>query len=81
VIAQKGLDLSAAVSYGKLVNVTAAECNDGRKRVLPGDPSCSILMERLEVNDANLRMPPGPTPLSAGERCDFVQWIMNGAPR
>jgi len=63
-------------SYGLLLGEL-----DGRKRVLPGDPGCSILMERLEVNDTSLRMPPGPTPLSAGERCDFVQWIMNGAPR
>lgn len=63
-------------SYGLLLGQL-----DGRKRVLPGDPGCSILMERLEVNDASLRMPPGPTPLSAGERCDFVQWIVNGAPR
>ena len=54
---------------------------DGRKRVLPGNPGCSILMERLEVNDPILRMPPGPEPLSEGERCDFVQWIVNGAPR
>jgi len=63
-------------SYGLLLGQV-----DGKKRVLPGDPGCSILMERLEVNDASLRMPPGPTPLSAGERCDFVQWIVNGAPR
>jgi hypothetical protein len=54
---------------------------DGRPRVLPGDPGCSILMERLEVESATLRMPPGPTPLTAGERCNFVQWIANGAPR
>jgi len=54
---------------------------DGRQRVIPGDPGCSVLMERLEVNSSTLRMPPGPTPLTAGERCNFIQWIANGAPR
>lgn len=63
-------------SYGLLLGQI-----DGRKRVLPGDPGCSILMERLEVKNEDLRMPPGPLPLSEGERCDFVQWIVNGAPR
>jgi cytochrome c len=54
---------------------------DGRQRVVPGDASCSILIERLEVNSSTLRMPPGPTPLSEGERCNFVQWVANGAAR
>ena len=54
---------------------------DGRARVVPGDPSCSILVERLEVTRSTLRMPPGPTPLSAGERCNVVRWIADGALR
>lgn len=54
---------------------------DGRARVLPGDPSCSILVERLEADSADVRMPPGPTPLDAAARCDIVQWIANGAAR
>lgn len=54
---------------------------DGRARVIPGDPGCSILVERLEVDSSTLRMPPGPTPLTAGERCNFVRWIADGAPR
>lgn len=54
---------------------------DGRKRVIPGDAACSLLVERLEVMSSTLRMPPGPTPLSAGERCNFVRWIAAGATR
>jgi hypothetical protein len=54
---------------------------DGRKRVVPGDAACSLLVERLEAKDALLRMPPGPTPLSEGERCTIVRWIENGAAR
>ena len=54
---------------------------DGRVRVKPGDPSCSLLVERLEASSSDVRMPPGPTPLDAGARCDIVQWIANGAAR
>lgn len=54
---------------------------DGRARVTPGDPSCSVLVERLESDDSDFRMPPGPTPLDAGARCDIVQWIAGGAAR
>lgn len=54
---------------------------DGRARVKPGDPACSLLVERLEANSSNVRMPPGPTPLPEAARCDFVQWISEGAAR
>jgi len=54
---------------------------DGRARVIPGDPSCSLLVERLEANSSDVRMPPGPTPLDAGARCDIEQWIAMGAAR
>jgi hypothetical protein len=52
---------------------------DGRARVKPGDPGCSLLVERLEANSSTVRMPPGPTPLSEAARCDIVQWISEGA--
>lgn len=48
--------------------------------VVPGDPSCSALVERLETAEASRRMPPG-NPLSAAERCAIVQWIHDGAKR
>jgi hypothetical protein len=54
---------------------------DGRPRVVPGDPACSLLVERLEAQSSDVRMPPGPTPLSAAARCDIVQWISQGAAR
>jgi hypothetical protein len=53
----------------------------GRARVNPGDPSCSLIIIRLESNDPTFRMPPGPTPLLESARCDMVQWIANGAAR
>jgi hypothetical protein len=48
--------------------------------VEPGDPSCSPLMVRLNVEDAALMMPPGEQPLPADERCSIAQWIAQGAP-
>ncbi len=54
---------------------------DGRARVAAGDPACSLLVERLEAKDQQVRMPPGPTPLSEAARCDIVQWISEGAAR
>jgi Planctomycete cytochrome C len=55
---------------------------DGRARVLPGKPECSILMERLESQDPSQRMPLlAGAPLDKGYRCAIQQWIAAGAPR
>jgi hypothetical protein len=54
---------------------------DQRPRVKPGDPACSLLVERLEAKTSEQRMPPGPTPLSDAARCDVVLWIAQGASR
>jgi Planctomycete cytochrome C len=50
-------------------------------RVIPNDPSCSLIMQRLTSTDPNFHMPPGPTSISAGEQCTIVQWIAAGAKR
>jgi Planctomycete cytochrome C len=50
-------------------------------RVIPNDPSCSLIMKRLTSTDPNFHMPPGPTSISAGEQCTIVQWIAAGAKR
>jgi hypothetical protein len=54
---------------------------DGRARVLPGEPECSILVQRLESNDAAFRMPVGNNPLPESTRCAVRQWIAMGARR
>ena len=51
----------------------------GRARVLPGDPECSLLMQRLASADPSFRMPPGPTPLLDSELCTISAWIRQGA--
>jgi hypothetical protein len=71
---QGGLDLSdRAGAYQQLLGST------GRARVVPGDASCSILMERLESTDPNQRMPLREAQLSEGVRCAVQTWIKNGA--
>ena len=51
-------------------------------RVQPGDPSCSMLMQRLDSDDPNVRMPRGETnKLADGLRCAVRIWIEAGAAR
>jgi hypothetical protein len=54
---------------------------DGRKRVIPHDPACSLLMERLESTDPSFHMPRGPNSLLPSELCAIAQWIAAGAAR
>ena len=54
--------------------------NDGRARVIPGDPECSTLVQRIESEDAAFQMPPGGR-MTAPQRCSIIQWIAQGANR
>jgi hypothetical protein len=48
--------------------------------VIPHDPACSVLMERIETSDVSLRMPlAAGQPLPAADRCAIQQWIAAGA--
>lgn len=51
----------------------------GSPRVKPGDPECSVLMDRLLTTDTQRRMPLGSQPLSASHICAVQKWITNGA--
>jgi len=51
-----------------------------RSRVTPGDPSCSLMIRRIQSGDPDFQMPPG-APLSAAERCVLIQWVEAGAER
>jgi hypothetical protein len=50
-------------------------------RVIPGDPDCSSLMERLESDDISFRMPYMDVKLAEGSRCAVRMWIQDGAAR
>jgi hypothetical protein len=49
--------------------------------VIPGDPGCSVLLQRLESDDPQLRMPFGENNLPEGLRCAVRTWIEQGAVR
>jgi len=49
-----------------------------RKRVVAGDPGCSLLTVRTEGVGTDYQMPKG-DPLDAPTRCALVKWIANGA--
>jgi hypothetical protein len=81
-MAQQGLNLTAGSSYANLVNVAASQCNDGRKRVVPGSPSTSYLVEKLMgVNMCSgSQMPKAGQGLLARQTQTIANWICLGAP-
>jgi hypothetical protein len=81
-MSQQGLNLSTGKSYASLVNVNASECNDGRKRVAPGSPSTSYLLQKLTGVSlcSGSQMPKAGQGLPAGETQTIVSWICSGAP-
>lgn len=72
---QGGLVLAeSAAAYDNLLGQI-----DGRARVVPFKPECSILEQRLESTDPMVRMPRGSGALPDGVRCAVRQWIAQGA--
>jgi len=74
---------NAQAARGGVVYVDADEAyellvDDGR--VVPGDPGCSLLVQRVESTRGTFVMPPG-NMLSEQERCSIRQWVENGAQR
>jgi hypothetical protein len=53
---------------------------DSRARVVPGDPECSLLVQRLESTDPQFVMPVGMR-LPEGQRCAVRQWVAAGAEK
>lgn len=75
-----GLSLAAGTSYSKLVNVTATECMDGRKRVLPGQPSVSYLVDKVMGVDLCFGTAmPKTGMISQAEIQTITNWICAGA--
>jgi len=76
-----GLDMSAGKSYAALVGVLAGGCNDGRKRVEPGDPAVSYIVDKMMGVDlcVGKKMPPPPAMISTPEIQTISDWICGGA--
>ncbi|WP_394841495.1 hypothetical protein LZC95_31025 [Pendulispora brunnea] len=69
----------ADTAYAQLLGTAPGAA--GRKRVIPRDPACSLLVEKLESTEPSVRMPPSSSGLPAAERCAIERWIANGAAR
>jgi hypothetical protein len=69
-------------AYDTLVGVRTSECCDARKRVLPGDPARSYVIQKLRGTDL---CGGRPMPLSGiiteAEISTLEAWICAGAPR
>lgn len=77
--APQNLRLDAANSYANLVGVDSEEV-PALKRVAPGDPDNSYLVQKLEGTAAvGGRMPLGGAPLSNATIMAIRQWISDGA--
>ena len=79
--APTGLRLDEASSYAMLVNVASVEV-PGLRRVRPGDPDLSYLIQKLEGRAAvGARMPLNSPPLPQATIDVIKQWIRDGAQR
>jgi len=77
-----GMNLKTGVAYASLVNV-ASNGKPGATRVIPGNPSGSYLVQKLEgaADIVGLRMPRnGPPYLTDAQVALIRLWIQNGAP-
>jgi hypothetical protein len=77
-----GLNLNHDVAYDQLVNALVRE-KPGTTRVIPGDPSNSYLVQKLQGATAIVgrRMPQnGPPYLTDGQILIIQRWIQDGAP-
>lgn len=76
-----GLRLDAASSYAMLVNAPSVEV-PGLRRVRPGDPDASYLIQKIEGTAAiGGRMPLNGPPLPQATIAVIRQWIVEGAQR
>ena len=81
-----GLVLTADQAYANLVNVVAdndAAKAKGKKRVVPGDPDNSFLLQKLTgpATDEGDLMPDRGQPLDPAAIAAIRTWIANGAQR
>jgi mono/diheme cytochrome c family protein len=80
--AAPGLNLKTGVSIANLVNAGSTG-KPGAVRVIPGNPSGSYLIQKLEgaPDIVGLRMPRNGPPYLTTEQIALIrQWIQNGAP-
>lgn len=75
-----GLHLGDERAYSDLVDAPAHRRPD-RKRVVPGDPDSSYLVNRIVDGGDTPRMPLGADPLERADIDRIREWIRQGAKR
>ena len=81
-----GLDLTPAAAYDDLIGVPS-DADPDVARVVPGNPTTSMLWRKLAASTLGLEdvpgnsMPIGARNLDTGELDALVEWITAGAPR
>ncbi len=78
---KQGLTLVSGMAYGSLVGVASSECGASRKRVQPGDPSASYLMDKLLGTNlcSGSQMPKSGQGLPKAQIDTIGAWICAGA--
>ena len=79
---KEGMSLTSTRAFDSLVGVTAAQCDDGRQRVEPGNVAGSYLIDKLLGVDLckGTRMPKAGQSLPEDDIETIGAWICNGAP-
>jgi hypothetical protein len=78
---KEGLDLTESASFAHLVETEAAQCNDGRLLVEPGQPDRSYLLQKMLGVDmcSGSQMPKAGVTLPASDFEAITAWICQGA--
>ena len=78
---KEGLALTSDRAFDALVSVNAAQCNDGRKRVTPGNAGASYLIDKLLGVDMckGSQMPKAGQSLPPSQLETISAWVCNGA--
>lgn len=77
-----GLDLAEGNAHADIVDVTTAQCGQTRKRIIPGDPEESYLLDKVrgvDLCDKSSRMPLLAAKLSEEKITTIQAWICGGA--
>ena len=75
---QGGLSLGDGEDAAYTALLASSTIDPSRKRVVPGDPACSLLIVRTASPGTSYQMPKG-DPLSEVESCALLQWVEAGA--
>jgi hypothetical protein len=75
---QGGLSFQEGEMQAYTALMQSSGLDPSRKRVVPGDPACSLMIVRTEGVGKDYQMPKGDA-LTPEARCALVQWVEAGA--